>query len=186
LFLARRVQRQDGLLIDCLEGHKAHVSPRGRLTNGRSIGGIVFLALDVGLDVLRRHQAHVVAERAQLAAPVVRTTAGLHRHHTRALPGKELDHLGAAQLFAQDGSALLISTMHLNHIFGQIQADGCNLHGGRSFFVQVDEKNTATLAQRCRYWGGSVHSIGPHAPAPDQGRGWLARPAFMDAGSSPA
>jgi hypothetical protein len=64
---------------------------------------------------------------------VVRTAAGLHRHYTGPLLGKELSHLAAAQLFAQDWGACGIGPVNLKNVFGQIQADCCNLHVGRSF-----------------------------------------------------
>ncbi|MFC0693966.1 hypothetical protein, partial [Paraburkholderia humisilvae] len=49
-------------------------------------------------------------------------------------------------------------TVNLENIFRQIDADGRNLHGGRSRSVQVvDVALLSTLAHPCRWVG--VHSI---------------------------
>src|SRR4051812_22318126 len=46
------------------------------------VGDVVLVALDVGLDELRRHQPSVVAEALQRACPVVSAAARLHADHT--------------------------------------------------------------------------------------------------------
>src|SRR5215469_13543513 len=55
-----------------LTGTKQHRRAPNRLADRFGIGGIVLVALDVRLHVLRRHQSHLVAKRAQLPPPVVR------------------------------------------------------------------------------------------------------------------
>src|SRR6202008_2477054 len=45
--------------------------PNG-FANRFGFGGVVLIALDVRLHVLRRHQPHLVPKRAELASPVVR------------------------------------------------------------------------------------------------------------------
>ena len=54
--VTRPVQHQGRLLVLTLDRDKAHRGPCHRLANGRGIGGVVLAALEVGLDVLCRHQ----------------------------------------------------------------------------------------------------------------------------------
>ena len=55
---ARPAQHQHRLLFGVLYRHEPHRRPRYRLTDRFRIGGIVLVALDVGLHVGRRHQLH--------------------------------------------------------------------------------------------------------------------------------
>src|SRR6202008_4043349 len=75
--LPATVQQHSSLLVSRLDRHKAHRRALNRLADRFRIGGIVLVALDVRLHVLRRHQSHLVAKRAQLPPPVVRRRARL-------------------------------------------------------------------------------------------------------------
>jgi hypothetical protein len=75
--LPATVQQHSSLLVSRLDRHKAHRRAPNRLADRFGIGGIVLVALDVRLHVLRRHQSHLVAKRAQLPPPVVRRRARL-------------------------------------------------------------------------------------------------------------
>src|SRR5262249_15648710 len=59
-----------------------HRRAPNRLANRFRIGGIVLIALDVRLHVLRRHQPHLVPKRAQLASPVMRRRTRFQPDHT--------------------------------------------------------------------------------------------------------
>jgi hypothetical protein len=67
------------LLVSPLDRHKAHRRTLNRLADRFRIGGIVLIALDVRLHILRRHQSHLVPKRAQLPRPVVRRRARLRQ-----------------------------------------------------------------------------------------------------------
>src|SRR6266540_4231738 len=70
------------LLLCRLDRHKSHRRALNSLANRFGIGGIVLIALDVRLHVLRRHQPHLMAKRAQLARPVVRRRTRFQPNHT--------------------------------------------------------------------------------------------------------
>src|SRR5881394_749765 len=53
--LPATVQQHSSLLVSRLDRHKAHRRPHNRLADCFRIGGIVLVALDVRLHVLRRH-----------------------------------------------------------------------------------------------------------------------------------
>ena len=75
--LARAMEHQAALLLGRLGLDKPHVGPGHCFTDGLSISSIVLLSLDVRLHIGRRHQAHVMAERLELARPMMRRGAGL-------------------------------------------------------------------------------------------------------------
>jgi hypothetical protein len=79
--LARAMQHQAALLLRRLGLDKPHVGPGHRLTDGLGVSGIVLLPLDIGLHIGRRHQAHIMPERLELARPMMRGGAGLPTRH---------------------------------------------------------------------------------------------------------
>lgn len=68
----------------------------------------------------------------QLTGLVARGRASFHADQTRRHRREEGQHLRAAQPLASHDLAGLTNGMHLEDVFGQIQADCGNLHGGRS------------------------------------------------------
>jgi hypothetical protein len=75
--IARPVEQQRRLALRRLDRNEAHARPLNRFADRLRVRHVVLLALHVRLDELRRHQAHVVAERRDLARPVVRRVASL-------------------------------------------------------------------------------------------------------------
>src|SRR4051812_31315305 len=69
---------QPALLLSRFELNKAHGRSPDRLADCLSIGGIVLVALDVRLHVLRRHQPHLVTEFHEFARPIMGRGARLH------------------------------------------------------------------------------------------------------------
>src|SRR6266446_10009012 len=65
------VQHQGSLLFLRLECDEPHRWSRDRFADRRRIVRIILAALEVGLHIARRHQPHGMAERFQLAAPVM-------------------------------------------------------------------------------------------------------------------
>ena len=55
-------------------------------------------------------------------------SAGLHADQARWYLAKELDDLLASQLTGDDDFACTIYAVHLEHVLGEINADGPNLH----------------------------------------------------------
>lgn len=55
--LAHPVQGQHALLLHIFGRHKAHAWTSDRFADGLGIGRIVLVALDIGFDELRCHQA---------------------------------------------------------------------------------------------------------------------------------
>jgi hypothetical protein len=71
--IAGAVLHQLALLLGRLDLHKTHRRSSNRLADRLGVNGIVLVALDVGLHVLRRHQPHLVAE---LPSATLRKEAG--------------------------------------------------------------------------------------------------------------
>ncbi len=131
--LAHTVQREDRLLFDVLDWHKAHRGSGHGLADCLGVGHIVLVALDVGLDELRRHQPNRVPQSLQLPRPVVRTRTRLHADQAGGQIGEERCNLLTLELLAQFHLAVSVHAVDLEHVLGQIEADCRNLHGGRSF-----------------------------------------------------
>jgi hypothetical protein len=55
-------------------------------------------------------------------------SAGFHADQTRRNLAQEVDDLLAPQLTADDDLARTIHAVHLEHVLGEINADGANLH----------------------------------------------------------
>ena len=67
--VAHPMQHQHRLLRRALDRYEPHARPLHGLAACLGVGRIMLVALDVGLDVLRRHQPCVVAEPAAARAP---------------------------------------------------------------------------------------------------------------------
>ena len=65
--MARAVEHQAALLLGRLGCDEPHICPADRFADGLGVSGIVLLSLDIGLHIARRHQAHRVPERLELA-----------------------------------------------------------------------------------------------------------------------
>ena len=60
--------------------------------------------------------------------PMMNGSAGFHADQARRNFAKEVDDLLAPQLTADDDLARTIYAVHLEHVLGEINADGANLH----------------------------------------------------------
>src|SRR5262245_9076525 len=113
---------------------KAHRRALNRLADRFRIGGIVLVALDVRLHVLRRHQSNLVAKRAQLPRPIVHGRACLQANQTGRQSTEERQNLRTPNLLAQNRRSLCIDPMHLKNMLRQVQSDRSNLaHGWLPF-----------------------------------------------------
>jgi len=70
--MAGAMKHQAALLLGCLGRDKPHVCPGNSLADSLGISGVVLLSLDIGLHVGRRHQAHRMPQRLELARPMMR------------------------------------------------------------------------------------------------------------------
>src|SRR5262245_42584300 len=132
--LPATVQQHGSLLVSRLDRHKAHRRAPNRLADRFGIGGIVLVALDVRLHVLRRHQSYLVAKRAQLPRPVVRRRARLQANQTGRQSTEERLNLRTPKLLAKNRRSLCIDPVHLKNMLRQVQSDRSNLaHGWLPF-----------------------------------------------------
>jgi hypothetical protein len=77
------VQEQHSLLFSTFDRYKSHRWPLYCFADRLSIGRVVLLALDVGLDELRWHEPYLMSERRDLATPIVRRVTGLNANERR-------------------------------------------------------------------------------------------------------
>src|SRR5215471_1675748 len=132
--LPATVQQHGSLLVSRLDRHKAHRRALNRLADRFRIGGIMLIALDVRLHILRRHQSHLVVKRAQLPRPVVRRRARLQANQTGRQSTEERQNLRTPKLLAQNRRSLCIDPVHLKNMLRQVQSDRSNLaHGWLPF-----------------------------------------------------
>src|SRR6478736_5198437 len=122
------MQHQLALLLGRLNPYKTHGRASHRLTDCLRVGGIVLIALDVGLHILRRHQADLVAQLRQLTRPIVRRGTGLHADDARRQSFEERHNLAAAKLLSDDDLLGPVNAVNLEHVLGDIQTDRGNLH----------------------------------------------------------
>ncbi len=122
-----------------------HRRPLDGFADCLGIGRVVLVALDVGLNILRRHEANLMAKRPQLARPVMRRRTGLHADQTRPQAGKEPEHLTAPKPSTHHHAVNLIDAVDLKDVLGQIQPNRCNhTHGWLPLMVTFDDHHSGT------------------------------------------
>src|SRR6516225_9879786 len=89
----------------------------------------------------------MMAQLGDLTRPVVRTGTGFHRDDARGLRCEETEKLHASDALAKEHMPGAIRSMHLKHMFRDVQTDRGSLLHGRLLRWQFD---TVTLAHRCR------------------------------------
>ena len=157
--IACSMLHQSTLLLGRLRPHKSHPRPANRLADRLGVRRVVFVALDVSLHVLRRHQTNLVTELRQLTCPVVRGGTGLHANQARRQRREELHHLTATKLPPHDHLLGRIDAVDLKRVLGDIQTDCGNLHvdgslGGSYHFheAQVSDPTRGSESLRGVYW----------------------------------
>ena len=127
------MQGKDDLLVFFLCRHEAHGRPSHGFADGSDIGRVVLAALaahPVGRDELRGHQPDGVAVLAKLPRPVVRTGAGFHADHAwRQLRDQRQQLLPRHLRLDQRGLAIIINSVHREHVLGEIDSYRDNAHG---------------------------------------------------------
>lgn len=139
--IPRPMQRQHRLLFGRLDRHEPHRRPAHGFGDRLRITRVRLAALDIGLDVARRHQPHLVPQSLELARPEVARAAGLHADQAGLEPAEERHHLTTAQRPADNHCAGAVDAVDLKNVLGQIEADGANLHGGWLLLLVVLDGN---------------------------------------------
>jgi hypothetical protein len=112
----------------------------------------------LGRDAASQIAAASVASFLQLARPVVRARARLHRHQaTRGQLRAPSQELIALERPRHHASARCVHRVNLDHLLGQVNTyphdhSSCNLvHGLPLFSFQIDSR-TSILVFRHRHW----------------------------------
>lgn len=125
-----RCSIRDRLLFGSLDRDETHGRPGHRLADCLRIDGVVLTALNVRLDVARRHQSNVVPEQCQLPGQMVCRSAGLDAHQAGRLLSEEFQHLFPPKLLADDHLAGGIDPVVLKDVLGKIKTNGDSRHRG--------------------------------------------------------
>src|SRR5262249_7660261 len=90
---------------------------------------------------------HMMAYLSDLTRPVMRTGTGFHRHDAPGLRCEETEKLRASDALAKEHMPGTVRSMHLEHVFRDVQTDCGSLLHGRLLRWQFA---TVPLAHRCR------------------------------------
>ena len=153
---ADTVKHHHALLFRSLHRHEPHRRPRHRLADRLRIGSVILAALHIRLHILRRHQSNIMAQRDQLAGPVVRVAAGLDADQTARQLREERNHPGPAQALAHHHFACGINTVDLKHRLRDIQPDRYNLLHRSSPSSSSRRSYRGELESRPRHQLGNV------------------------------
>lgn len=87
----------------------------GRLiaSKGLGIGRVVFPALDIGFDILRWDEPHLMTEDRKRASQMMRPATGFDRDYRRRQLLEEGLHLLPSQLLAENGLLRSVDAMQL-------------------------------------------------------------------------
>src|ERR1035437_6583685 len=142
--IAYSMLHQSALLLDRLDRDEPHSWAPDRFADRLGVGGIVLVALDVGLHILRRHQTNLVAELRQFTRPIMCRGAGFHADKAWRQSLEELYQLAAAELLSDNDLLSRVDAVNLEHVLGDIQTDRGNLH--------VDGSSHVIRLQRTTLW----------------------------------
>ena len=155
---ARPERNRSGLLFLGLGFHKPHGRSQRRLDDCFRIGGVILLALDERLDVVRRDQPDLMPVAGHFPRPMMRTGAGLHHHEARRLLRHEPGELWSRQLLAEHDGPVRRCAVNLEHVLCQIDADDGNLSHGCPL-LQLVLRHHEYGTSRCRQGESGIHPI---------------------------
>ncbi len=112
------MDREDSLLVLCLDLEKPHGWAPNSFTDRLSIDGVILAALYIRFDVASRHELHIMAKLGQLASPVMGRPAGLHSDDTGRKRLKKGQQLRAFGGLIEDHAVVLRNAMYLKNILG--------------------------------------------------------------------
>src|ERR1700745_2533868 len=99
--------------------------------------------------------------------PMMSGSAGFHADQARRNFAKEVDDLLAPQLTADDHLARIVHAVDLEHVLGEINADGVNLHVDD--LPPVIRCSTISLLAHSMPGAGVVHHITSVVPSDKRG-----------------
>src|SRR5262245_66413058 len=123
---------EHALLVLGLDGHEAHGRALHRFADRGRVGAVGLAALDIGFDVLRRHQPDLVAELADRPGPEMGRSAGLEPNQTTRQVGAEAEHRRPPQLPGHQDLALAVDAMDLKDGLAEIETNDAEGHAWRS------------------------------------------------------
>ena len=119
----RAVKHQAALLLGSLGRDKPHAWPGDRFADRLCVGSIVFLPLDVGLHVGRRHQPHGMADCLELARPMMRRCAGFNANDARWQLLKKRQYIPALDLAANKHVPRGVDAVDLKYPLCYVETD---------------------------------------------------------------
>lgn len=134
--LAGTVQHQHTLALCALDRHEPHRRSGHCLADRLGVGGVVLLPAKIGLHIGRRHQPHLVAERGNLARPMVSRGARFHPNQAGTQRFEEAQNLTSSKLLAGDPAGT-VKAVDLEDGLGEVEPNRGNLHGGWSLHYVV-------------------------------------------------
>jgi hypothetical protein len=117
------MQSQQIHLLRCFDQHETHRRSLHGFRNRFSITAVVLVPLEERFDVLRRDQAHVMAQSGQLAADVMGARAGLHADPAARDIGKAMFELTTGYLPLQSDCAPLIQPNQVECVLAEVDPD---------------------------------------------------------------
>ena len=127
------MQCHDALLLQALCGNEPHCGPAGGFADRLCIRGIVlptWTALAVRSHELRSYQPNGVTELLELACPVMRRAACLHRNHARWQLDDELRKAIRRYRSAQNDTLSRVHPMQLDDPLREIHTESDDLFHG--------------------------------------------------------
>jgi len=108
---------------------------------------------NVGFDISRRHQLHIMAERPQLPPPVMRRPARLDPHAAVRQLAEEIDYLATLERPVDDHFACRIKAVNLKYHFCQIETNNRDRRQIGCYFAPRRSSSWVDLRQSHRCEG---------------------------------
>lgn len=167
--LALPVQREGGLLLSCFHAHELDLGLLHGQPDRTRVRGISLVACHKGTHDLGVQQAHGVAQRGELARPVMRSAARLHGDEASRLAGKVLKHFGTLELHVDDLAGAHVHRVQLKHLLGDVQPhDLLAVHGADELscthaWITIHDGSSTVFVKTTVY-----HALGALMPYPSE------------------
>ena len=125
------VKRRDDLLRHRLYGDRSDAVGAAGLENPLRVGAVGLVALDVGTDLMRWKQCHLVPQTLDAPSPEVSRSASLHHHGRRRLLSEEGQELCSRKALSASHPSRSIGHRDFTHSLCQVYGNArIVLHGG--------------------------------------------------------
>ena len=138
-------------LFFSLELDETHGGPRRRFGDRLRITVIILLSLDVGADILGRHQSNLVALCSQDPTEMVSATTRFHCNDARCQTAGKVDDTRPLHTPTNDNASVIIESDDAAAVLTQVDPKNRNLHGTAPLLRLPSERTAAG--------GGAGHSI---------------------------